>query len=109
MLPATLFYFYRYQIPLLGLLLGNLVDLDHVFYRIIGKVGWFQSACPHFGMQCSFGFYPLHNWTVTILCLALGFFIFAKNKKLKFVGWISLGVLLNFLLDYIQLITGFGI
>ena len=62
-LPLIIFYFYRDKIMLYGLLLGNLVDLDHVYYRIIGKVGWFESACPQLGMQCSFGFYPLHNLT----------------------------------------------
>ena len=94
---------------LYGLLLGNLVDLDHVYYRIIGKVGWFESACPQLGMQCSFGFYPLHNLVFAIIFLVFSGLIFTKNKKLKLIGWISLGAVLNFLLDYIHLITGFGI
>jgi hypothetical protein len=92
-----------------GLLLGNLIDLDHVYSRIIGKVGWFESACPQLGMQCSFGFYPLHNLTFAIIFLLISGMIFIKNKKLKFIGWLSLGAFLNLALDYIHLLIGFGI
>ena len=94
---------------LFGLLLGNLIDLDHIYFRTIGKVGWFESACPHFGMQCSFGFYPLHNLVFATIFLIFSSLIFFKNKKIKLIGWISLGALLNLFLDYIHLIIGFGI
>lgn len=108
-LPFIIFYFYRNKIMLWGLLLGNLIDLDHIYYRIIGKVGWFESACPTSGMQCSFNFYPLHNLTFAIIFVIFSSLIFIKNKKIKFVGWLSLGALLNLALDYIHLITGIGI
>ena len=108
-IPIVIFYFYRDKIMLLGLLLGNLIDLDHIYFRIIGKVGWFESACPHLGMQCSFGFYPLHNLTFAIVFLLFSPLLFVKNKKIKFIGWLSLGAFLNLLLDYIHLITRFGI
>jgi hypothetical protein len=94
---------------LFGLLLGNLIDLDHIYYRLIGKVGWFKSACPEIGMQCSFGFYPLHNWIVLVISLIFFPLIFSKNKKIKFIGWLSLGVFLNLVLDLIHLFTGIGI
>ena len=92
-----------------GLMLGNLIDLDHVYYRLIGKVGWFESACPKFGMQCSFGFYPLHNLTFVFVFLIFSGLIFARDKRVKFIGWLSLGALLNLVLDYIHLLIGFGI
>jgi putative Mn2+ efflux pump MntP len=119
---------------LYGLILANLIDLDHIFYRIIGKVGWFESACPHIGMQCSFGFYPLHTIyvfiTAIVLVLASGIFLLSrklsKHKKNKehqeskqkknvtrliflWIFWISLGVIIHFSLDYLSLIIGFGI
>jgi len=92
-----------------GLLLGNLIDLDHIYYRIIGKVGWFESACPQIGMQCSFGFYPLHNWIAVIIFFIFSFLVFVKNKKIKFIGWLAIGALSNILLDYIHHLIGFGI
>ena len=94
---------------LLGLLLGNLIDLDHIYYRIIGKVGWFESACPRLGMQCSFGFYPLHNLAFAIIFLLGSSLIFLKDKKFKLAGWLCLGAFLNLLLDYVHLITGIGL
>jgi len=92
-----------------GLLLGNLIDLDHIYLRMIGKVPWFSSACSEFGMQCSFGVYPLHSGFFAILFILLAGLIFVKNKKIKFVGWLCLGAFLNLALDYIHLITGIGI
>ena len=93
-----------------GLLLGNLIDLDHIYYRIISKVGWFESACVEgFGSQCSFGFYPLHNWIVVIIALVLSSLIFIKDKRIKFIGWLCFGAFLNLVLDYIHLLIGFGI
>ena len=108
-IPIAIFYFYRNKIMLFGLLLGNLIDLDHVYYRIIGKVGWFESACPHLGMQCSFGFYPMHNLASVIIFLLFSSLIFMKNKKIKFIGWLSFGAFLSLFLDYIHSIIGFGI
>ncbi|MCK5150061.1 hypothetical protein KAJ87_04010 [Candidatus Pacearchaeota archaeon] len=92
-----------------GLLLGNLIDLDHIYSRIVGDVGWFESACVEFGKNCSFGFYPLHNWTFGIMFLVLGGLIFFKDKRLKFVGWLCLGAFFNLVLDYIHMIIGFGV
>ena len=92
-----------------GLLLGNLIDLDHVYYRLIGKVGWFESACEHFGQGCSLGFYPLHNLYLAPVFLLLGGLIFVKNKKVKFIGWLGLGAFIHLILDYIHLLIGFGI
>ncbi len=94
---------------LFGLVLGNLIDLDHIYYRIIGEVGWFESACSHVGAQCSFGFYPLHNFTFAIIFLLFSSLLFLKNKKAKLIGWISLGAFLNLALDYAHLLLGFGI
>lgn len=112
-------FFAHYLIPLIayfnseiflgsGLALGNLIDLDHIYYRIIGKVGWFDSACSKLGEQCSFGFYPLHNYYFAIMFFGLSFLIFAKNRKIKFVGVIFFGAFLNLLFDFFHLITGFG-
>jgi hypothetical protein len=94
---------------LFGLFLGNIIDLDQVYYRIIGKVDWFGSACLSLGMQCSFGFYPLHNLTFAIIFFVFSVLIFTKNKKIKFIGWVSLGAFLNLFLDYIHMITRIGI
>ncbi len=107
-LPFLIFYFYRNRLMLWGLLIGNLIDLDHIYYRLIGKVGWFESACEHFGENCSIGFYPLHNWWVALIALALGLFLLFNNNKMKFIGWIGLGVSLNLLLDFIQAMSGLG-
>tara|TARA_Y100000310_G_scaffold209032_1_gene209660 strand:+ start:351 stop:716 length:366 start_codon:yes stop_codon:yes gene_type:complete len=101
------------KVMLWGLLLGNLVDLGHIYYRLIGKVGWFESACPQgFGTQCSFGFYPFENWTslaiFTILAI-ISFQFMGRKEIAKWVFWISIGALLNYALDYIHLITGFAI
>jgi membrane-bound metal-dependent hydrolase YbcI (DUF457 family) len=93
---------------LLGLLLGNLVDLDHVYYRLIGKVGWFESACTTLGDGCRFGFYPLHNFTFAIIFLAIGALVFCKDWRFRLAGWIGIGAFLNIILDYIHMITGFG-
>ena len=117
-IPLIIFYFYRDKLMLWGLLLGNFVDLGHVYYRIIGKVGWFESACPQLGMQCSFGFYPFHNLGFAIAFLLFSGLIFIRGKKLKklkvlkilnFLGWLSLGAFMNLALDYIHLLSGFGI
>lgn len=107
-IPLVIFYFFRDKIMLYGLLLGNLVDLDHLYYRIIEKVPWFESARPKLGMQCSWNFYPLHNIYFLVIFLVLGGLIFVKNKRLKFIGWLGLGVVLNMVLDLIHLWSGIG-
>jgi hypothetical protein len=108
-LPLLIFYFYRNKIMVWGLLLGNLVDLDHIYYRLIGKVEWFESACPELGMQCSWNIYPLHNVYVLVGCIVFGGLVFTKEKRLKFIGWLSLGIALNIVLDLIHRWSGFGI
>lgn len=108
-LPFVIFYFFRNKLILFGLLLGNLIDLDHVYYRIIRKVPWFKSACKKFGMQCSFNFYPLHNLTSAIVFLTLSLSIFIEEPIIKFFGWMAFGAFLNLTLDYIHLKIGFGI
>jgi hypothetical protein len=94
---------------LYGLLLGNLIDLDHIYYRVIGRVPWFESACSNLGQQCSIGFYPLHNIYIFIISLILSAFLASKNKKMRFIGWIFLGAAIHLSLDYIHMIAGFGI
>jgi hypothetical protein len=109
LVPLILFYYFRNKIMLWGLLIGNIIDLDHIYYRIIGKAPWFGSACERFGMQCSFNFYPLHNLTMAIVFLMFISLLIFKDKRIRFLGWVSLGALLNLIIDYIHLITGFGI
>jgi len=73
-----------------GLELANLIDLDHIYYRLIGKVGFFDSACSHLGIQRSLGFYPLHTLNfllIIVLTMILSFFfldlIDFKTKEVK--------------------------
>tara|TARA_Y100000310_G_scaffold225672_1_gene227722 strand:+ start:17866 stop:18120 length:255 start_codon:yes stop_codon:yes gene_type:complete len=84
-----------------------------VYYRIIGKVGWFESACPKgLGSQCSFSVYPLHNIYVFVaLIIGAGvlYFLYDKNIFTKIGFWICIGAILNLVLDYIHLKTGIGI
>ncbi len=107
-LALASYYFFRNLRRVSGLLLGNIVDLDHVYYRLIGKVGWLESACPRFGQECSIGFYPLHNLAFALIFLGLSALIFAKKDKIKFFGWISFGAFLNLVLDFIAQTTGFN-
>jgi hypothetical protein len=109
LIPIAIFYFYRDKIMLLGLLLGNLVDIDHIYYRLIGKVEWFGSACGEFGKNCSFGVYPFHSWTIFACALVVGILVFCKDKKCRFIGWLGLGIALNLILDYAHFLIGFGI
>ena len=108
LLPLAIFYFYRNKIMLWGLLLGNAIDLDHVYLRLLGEVPWFGSACARVGTNCSIGFYPLHNWSFALSALTTGILVFHKNKRLKLIGWLGIGVFLNVLLDFIHMISGFG-
>lgn len=96
-------------IILFGLLLGNIVDLDHVYYRLIGKVPFFGTICGEAWGKChSFNMYPLHNFLFMFIFLILGALIFSKNNKIKFFGWMFFGAFLNLFLDFIQMKTGFG-
>lgn len=108
LLVLAIFLIFRSKFAFLGLLLGNFIDLDHIFYRVIGKVGWLDSACAEAGQECSFGVYPLHNWSFVVFFLLLSGFILFKDKKLKFIGFLALGAFLNLLLDLIQISTKVG-
>jgi len=126
-LPVIVFYFYRNKIMLWGLMFANLIDLDHIYYRLIGKVGLFESACSRLGENCSFGFYPLHNFDYTpiflmlINILVIGGLIFVNKKEVKsirwinirtfleLIGWLSIGLFVHLVLDYLHLLIGFGI
>ena len=114
LIPIAIYYFIKKdKVILFGLLAGNLVDLDHVYYRLIGKVGWFESACSG-GSQCSIGTYPSHDPLFLIVFTAVGmltayFILSEEKKKLKGLIWILTGVLLHLVLDYIALITGVSI
>jgi hypothetical protein len=92
-----------------GLLLANLIDLDHIFLRILGDVPWFGTSCGESGLVCSsINFYPLHSLIFLIASLVLTPLIFFKDNKIKFFGWLFLGVAIHLGLDYIQYFTGFG-
>ncbi len=94
---------------LLGLLLGNWVDLDHIYMRLVGKVGWFESACPQLGMNCSFQFYPFHSLEIAIVGLLIGILVFCDKKWIRFLGWLGIGTFLALFLDWIHFTTGIGI
>lgn len=99
--------FFKYNYMLLGLLLANLIDLDHVFYRLIGKVGWFESACKfNFDHCSSFGIYPLHNWIFFAIFALSSSALLIKNKNLKIIGWIAIGACIHIILDLIVYYTG---
>ncbi len=115
-LPFIIYYFYRNKIMLWGLLLGNLIDLDHLFLRITGLVPWFQNICSSGVFWKCNGFYgyPLHSIYMIITLIvtsALLFFLKQEETNLKvdkWMFWICIGALLNLSLDFIQLITGVG-
>jgi len=92
-----------------GLLLGNWMDLDHIYLRLIEKAPWFGSACESFGQNCSIGVYPLHTWALAYSGLVIGALVFSCDKKLKFLGWVGVGMFIHACLDYIHMITGFAI
>jgi hypothetical protein len=92
-----------------GLFLGNLIDFDHVYYRITGMVPWLGTSCGEGVFKCaSFNFYPVHNLTFFFVFLLLSFFVFAKDYRIKFYGWIFIGAAIHLVLDFIQFKTGFG-
>ncbi len=100
---------------LFGLLLGNLIDLDHVLLRIEGVVPWFQSMCPGVFWKCSgfFG-YPFHSvYMIVALIAASAVLFFLKQEETdlkvdKWMFWICIGALIHLFLDFIQLTTGAG-
>lgn len=108
-IPAVLYKFLKNKEMLFGLILANLIDLDHIYYRIIGRVGWFESACSEFGRNCSLGFYPLHNWNIAIILFPLIIGIFQKDKRLQLGGWIYIGFCIHLILDSIHQVIGFGV
>jgi hypothetical protein len=101
---------------LFGLLIGNLVDLDHIYLRVNGTVPWLSNICEknHFWNCSSFGEYPLHSTNMLISLVVTSvilFFLMKRDKELKityWMFWISIGALLNLLLDYVQLLSGIG-
>jgi hypothetical protein len=115
-LPFILYYFFRNKIMLWGLLLGNLIDLDHVFLRITGMVPWFHNICSEgYFWKCN-GFlgYPLHSvyfLVALIITSTILFFLKEEEEKLdieKWMFWICIGAILNLSLDLLQLAIGFG-
>jgi hypothetical protein len=115
-IPLIIFYFYRNKIMLFGLLLGNLVDLDHLLLRIEGFVPWFQSICRTKDFWKCNGFfgYPLHTPYMIVGLIILSAILFALMKKdkdfkvTKWMFWVCIGALLHLSLDFIQLVTGFA-
>ena len=116
LIPLIVYYFYRNKTVLFGLLLGNLIDLDHIFLRILRIVPWFENICSVGGFwRCnSFFGYPLHSVYVFISLIAVSiilFFLMEKERELKinkWIFWICIGTLVNLFLDFIQLTTGAG-
>ena len=109
-IPLIIIYFYRNKIVFWGLILANLIDLDHIYYRLIGKIAWFDSACVEgFGTQCSFAAYPLHSGVMLIVGILLIPLIFLKKKYFKLLGWLGAGIILHLTLDYLHYLIGFGI
>jgi hypothetical protein len=99
-----------------GLLLGNLIDLDHILLRINGTVPWRESICfmKNFWECNGFFGYPLHTVYMVIALIATSailFFLKEEESDIKidkWLFWICIGALLNLLLDFVQLTTGTG-
>jgi len=114
-LPFAIYYLIKKdKIMLFGLLLGNIVDLDHISFRINHGIEIFTSSCDNFLEQCSFGTYRMHSLNSVIslsIASVILFVMIKKHKEMKSVYWIfwaCIGALLNLLLDYIHLLTGVG-
>lgn len=114
-IPIILYLFKKNKIMLYGLLAGNIIDIDHIYLRVIGEVPWFESACTHgIGTQCSYGYYPLHNTPALLIMavISVGLLIstiyYEDNKKLSFAFWLVAGAILHLLLDFIHFMTGFA-
>ncbi len=114
-LPIAIFYFWRNKAMLFGLVSANLIDLDHVYLRLIGKAAWFKSSCPSgLGTNCSFTVYPLHNiyFILPAIALSVSAILLYRNyrdKRLIFLFWLGLGFVIHLSLDYVHLITGFAV
>ena len=116
-LPIAIYFLIKKdKIMLFGLLLGNIVDLDHVLLRLSGSVPWLSSICgDKFFWKCSgfFG-YPFHSAYVIVSLIFLSvilFFLMKKQKELKinkWMFWICIGALLHLALDFTQLTSGVG-
>jgi hypothetical protein len=115
-LPFAIYYFFRSKVMLGGLLIGNLIDLDHILLRIFGIVPWFQNICgtDYFWKCNGFFGYPLHSVYVLVSLIVTSivlFFLMNEEKELKinkWMFWICIGALLNLSLDFVQLLTGVG-
>jgi len=114
LIPLLLFFIFKDKIMLYGLLLANLIDLDHIFLRIFGSVPLFGSICgfKEFWKCNGFFGYPFHSPYVWIFFIITSFFLAIlreKNKdskEIKLLFFISLGIVLHLFLDFIQLSTG---
>jgi hypothetical protein len=109
-IPGVVYLFKKNKTMFWGLIAGNFLDLDKIYFRLIGKVGWTESIhSKGFGVYSSIGTYPLHTFPILVfLVLAMGtlFFLKKRNKKLYFLFWMAFGGVLHFALDYIQKVTG---
>jgi hypothetical protein len=109
LIPLIIYYVNKNKLILWALISANIIDLGHIYFRLIGKVAWFGSACQHAGMQCSFNFYPFHNLITLIIAACLIPLIFTKKKWARFIGYFGIGIVLHLALDYLHLLIGFGI
>ncbi len=100
----------------MGLLLGNIIDFDHILLGLNKTVPWLGNIYnTDIFWNCNgfFG-YPPHTVYVMISLIVLSVILFVlmkKEKELKINGWmfwICNGALLNLILDFIQLSTGVG-
>ena len=112
LIPLGIYYFNRNKKILYGLLLGNLIDLDHIIPRLQGKINWTESACGHLLDSCSFGNYPLHNFTALfiLIVIAISIYIYYKYKKieLNLLFWLLIGAILNLVVDLIYIMNNFS-
>ena len=101
---------------LIGLLLGNLIDIDHILLRITGIVPWFYNICGEdYFWKCN-GFlgYPFHSVYMIVALIFVSiilFFLMEEEKELKinrWMFWICIGAILHLFLDLFQLTTGVG-
>ena len=114
LLPIAIYIIYKNKIMFWGLIFGNFIDLDHIYLRLVGNVPWTESICGIGNVwQCSgfFG-YPLHSVYVLVFFIMISMIVFPfmiddkKAKSLPWIFWISIGVLIHFVLDFIQIATG---
>lgn len=111
-IPLIIYLFNTDKTMLIGLLLGNIIDLDHIYARIIGKIGWKESVIKKYGKSAIFGFYPLHNYKVMVILIIVAsatfptFFVF---KSFQIVWWVIIGAISNQVLDIVAKHTGFMI